>query len=128
MNVNELREFFEECGEFYAVGYFEEPYKTPFERFSRAHRRYFENYRLPEYKGEPLYPCGGKWRTSFVNPDFSFTLSVDWRRLGEKSPAVKDTLWGDFWQYGSRDSAESRHEGNRLRLRQLPVAPDTHST
>ncbi|MBQ9116011.1 MAG: hypothetical protein IJY04_03220 [Clostridia bacterium] len=102
MNVNEMREFFEECGEFYAVGYFEEPYKTPFERFSRALRRYLENYRLPEYKGEPLYPCGGKYRFPFVNHDFSFTVSVDWRRLGEKSPAVKDALWGDFWQYGSR--------------------------
>jgi len=99
---NEIYSFFTDRGEYYGAGYFEEPHKSPFERFSRALRRYFENYRLPEYKGEPLYPCGGKWRTPLVNPDFSFTVAVDWRRLAEQSQEVREALGNEFSLYVSR--------------------------
>ena len=58
MLANEVYSFFMDREEYYGAGYYEEPYKSPFERFSRALRRYFENYSLPEYKGEPLYPFG----------------------------------------------------------------------
>ena len=102
MLQNEICRFFTERGEYYGAGYFEEPHKSPFERFSRALRRYFENYRLPEYKGEPLYPCGGKWRTPLVNPDFSFTVAVDWRRLAEQSQEVREALGNEFSLYVSR--------------------------
>ena len=44
MLQNEICSFFTERGEYYGAGYFEEPHKSPFERFSRALRRYFENY------------------------------------------------------------------------------------
>ena len=99
---NEIYSFFTDRGEYYGAGYFEEPHKSPFERFSRALRRYFENYRLPEYKGELLYPCGGKWRTPLVNPDFSFTVAVDWRRLAEQSQEVREALGNEFSLYVSR--------------------------
>ena len=96
MLLNEVYSFFTDRGEYYGAGYYEEPHKSPFERFSRALRRYFENYRLPEYKGEPLYPCGGKWRTPLVNPDFSFTVAVNWKQLAEQSEEVKKVLGNDF--------------------------------
>ena len=91
-----------ERGEHYGAGYYEEAHKSPFERFSRALRRYFENYGLAEYKGELLYPCGAKWRTSLVNPDFSFTVAVDWKRLAEQSEEVRRVLGNDFYLYTSR--------------------------
>ena len=112
MNLNENKAFYEERGEFYAAGFFEEPHKPHFQRYSRALRRYFENYRLPEYKGEPLYPCGGKWRTALVNPDFSFTLAVDWRRLGEQSAEATEIMRHEFWQYSSRITAVHTVGGN----------------
>ena len=112
MNMNENRAFYEERGEFFAAGYFEEPHRTPFERFSRALRRYFENYQLPEYKGEPLYPCGGKYRTPLVNPDFSFTVAVDWRRLAEQSQEARTILGNEFSILVSRIPAVHTVGGN----------------
>ena len=102
MLPNEIYSFFMDHGEYYGAGYYEEAHKSPFERFSRALRRYFENYSLPEYRGEPLYPCGEKWCTSFVNPDFSFTASVSWSKLAEQSLEVKRVLEKDFSLYVSR--------------------------
>lgn len=102
MLSNEVYTFFIDRREYYGAGYYEEPYKSPFERFSRALRRYFENYSLPEYKGEPLYPCGGKWQTALVNPDFSFTVAVNWNRLAEQSQEVRNVLGNDFNLYTSR--------------------------
>ncbi len=98
----EVYSFFMERGEFYGAGYFEEPNASSFERYSRALRRYFENYRLPEYNGEPLYPCGEKWRTELVNPDFSFTVNVNRERLDKQSPCVSETLLREFSTYTSR--------------------------
>ena len=112
MNMNENRAFYEERGEFFAAGYFEEPHRTPFERFSRALRRYFENYQLPEYKGEPLYPCGGKYRTPLVNPDYSFTVAVDWRRLAEQSQEARAILGNEFSVLVSRIPAVHTVGGN----------------
>ena len=102
MLPNEMYSFFTDRAEYYGAGYYEEPYKSPFERFSRALRYYFENYGLPDYSGEPLYPCGAKWKTPLVNPDFSFTIAVDWRRLGEQSAEAKDTLLNELSLYDSR--------------------------
>ena len=112
MLQNEICSFFTERGEYYGAGYFEEPHKSPFERFSRALRRYFENYSLPEYKGEPLYPCGAKWRTPLVHPDFSFTVAVDWRRLAEQSQEVRDVLGNEFSLYVSRITSVHTVGGN----------------
>ena len=112
MNMNENKAFYEERGEFYAAGYFEEPHRSSFERFSRALRRYFENYRLPEYNGEPLYPCGGKYRTALVNPDFSFTVAVDWRRLAEQSQEARELLGNEFNLFVSRITPAHTVGGN----------------
>ena len=102
MLISELCDFFKERGEFYGAGFYEEPHKSPFERFSRALRRYFENYRLPEYRGEPLYPCGGKYLPALVKPDFSFTVAVDWRRLSEQSAEAREIVGNEFGKFVSR--------------------------
>lgn len=96
MLPNEVYSFFMEREEYCGAGYYEEPHKSPFERFSRALRRYLENYNLPEYTGEPLYPCGEKWRTALVNPNYSFTIEVNWSSLEEQSKEVRNALGRDF--------------------------------
>lgn len=112
MLPSEIYSFLIDRNEHYGAGYYEEPHKSPFERFSRAHRRYFENYGLPEYRGEPLYPVGAKWHTALVNPDFSFTVSVDWRRLAEQSPEVREVIGNDFYLYMSRITPAHTVGGN----------------
>lgn len=97
----QIQAFFEEHGEFYAAGYFEEPHKSLFERYSRALRCYFEHYRLPDYTGTPLYPCGKKYQTELINPHFSFTVDVNWRKLDEQSSAVGEQMRQEFNGYSS---------------------------
>lgn len=64
-------------GEYFAAGYFEEPGKSPFERWARGVRRRFENRQAPEYSGEALYPSGPINDTintnRIVSPSYSFT-------------------------------------------------------
>lgn len=83
---------FQELGEFYAAGFFEEEEGSFFIKFSRALRRYWENYRLPAYHGEPLYPCGAQWSTLMVRPDFSYTVQIRWSDLEEKDPDAAKAL------------------------------------
>jgi len=46
------------AGEHLAAGYFEEPDAPPIRRLARGLCRHFERSPLPEWSGEPLYPCG----------------------------------------------------------------------
>ncbi len=87
-----MQKRFEAIGEFYAAGLFEEPDRPYFIRFSRALRRYFEQYRLPPYNGQPLYPYGSKSQGLSVNPDYSFTVGVNWKRLQETDEAAAEAL------------------------------------
>ncbi len=63
--------------EFFAAGLCELPGAAPQLRYARAHRRWFENCRLPEYNGGLLYPCGshGSGNQATLTPHYSFTLS-----------------------------------------------------
>ena len=112
MLPSEIYRFFIDRKEFYGAGYYEEPHKSPFERFSRALRRYFENYSLPEYRGEPLYPCGNKYHTELVNPDFSYTIGINWDCLAEQSQEVKKVLENDFSIHTSRIASVHTVGGN----------------
>ena len=112
MLPSEIYRFFIDRKEFYGAGYYEEPHKSPFERFSRALRRYFENYSLPEYRGEPLYPCGNKYHTELVNPDFSYTIDINWACLSEQSQEVKEILENDFNLHTSRITSVHTVGGN----------------
>jgi len=84
---------FSDAGEPYAAGFFENPERSRFYRFARAQRVFWENMIMPEYSGEQLYPCGGKFRARYaVKPCFSFTYSVNWERLQKKDCKGIDEL------------------------------------
>ena len=53
-----MQKRFENLGEFYGAGLFEEPNAPVFVRFSRGVRRYLENVPLPVYTNTLLYPSG----------------------------------------------------------------------
>ena len=53
-----MNKLFENIGEYYGAGLFEEPDAPLFVRFARGVRRYLENREMPPYRGEALYPCG----------------------------------------------------------------------
>lgn len=99
-------------GEYYAAGLYEEHDATLFERFSRAMRRYLEHYELQQYHGEPLYPCGKKWKELAVCPDFSNTVKVNWDPLETMDPDVADALKKDIRKYISAVPAEHSVGGN----------------
>lgn len=81
-----MQKKFEQIGEFYAAGLFEEPNATPFVRFSRAVRRYLENREMPSYNGESLYPCGSFATKLCVTHHYSNTIAINWRNLEQKDP------------------------------------------
>lgn len=87
--MQSLAERFYEIGEPYAGGLFEQPDRSPFFRYARAQRMFWERQQMPEYLGGKLYPAGKKYpNPPAVAPDFSYTVSVavDWDRL-EKADA-----------------------------------------
>ncbi|MGI6691354.1 MAG: pyruvate formate lyase family protein [Christensenellales bacterium] len=86
IDIHNAHELFQTISEPYAAGLFEMPEASLFERFARAQRRFWEACELDVYHGGWLYPCGKKNVNAYaVNPDFSYTFSVDWTRLGQKS-------------------------------------------
>ena len=111
-NANEIQRRFNELGEFYAAGFFEEDNKSYFIRFSRALRRYFENYKLQPYNGEPIYPCGSKEQGLLVNPDYSYTIIVNWEDLKEKDKEVFEALQKELSVYDSLVPSEHTVGGN----------------
>lgn len=84
--MESIRERFEEMGEYYAAGYFEQPDAVPFVRFSRGLRRYLETYPLPAYRGESLYPCGPFGSRMCIKHNYSRTADIDYRALEQKAP------------------------------------------
>jgi formate C-acetyltransferase len=82
--VNVAERFFA-LGEPYAGGFYEEPERSRFFRFSRAQRRFWEQTPMTPYRGGALYPCGNKYpQAPAVFPDYSYTFTVDWNRLEQK--------------------------------------------
>lgn len=94
-----MQQRFENIGEFYAAGLFEEPDASFFARFSRGLRRYLENRDMPAYNGELLYPCGSFGTTHCVTPHFSATMAVDWTRLSGMDAVAAEALWQVFSAY-----------------------------
>ena len=70
--------------EYFLAGYYEEPEKTPFERWSRAVRRRFEHRPPPAYAGEHLYPSGRINDLDTANLIVSPTYSYTWHYSDEK--------------------------------------------
>lgn len=83
---------FEDIGEYYAAGLFENPDASVFERFSRGIRRFFEHRELPEYNGEVLYPCGLSATDMAVRYDYCYTIGVNSDKLRQKDKIACDAL------------------------------------
>ena len=78
-----------EAGEPFAAGLCECPEATPFERYARAYRRWFEDGPIAAYEGGQLYPGGPKPATSAtVAPNYSSTLAWNRRAFDERLPQL----------------------------------------
>lgn len=88
----EIKNRFDEIGEYYASGLIEKEDASYFERYSRAHRRYLENCILPNYNNEPLYPCGVIDNDLTVLPNNAFTAFVFYDKLKEKDDECAEYL------------------------------------
>ena len=76
-----------EAGEPFAAGFCECPEATPFERYARAYRRWFEHGPLAAYCGGQLYPGGLKSSTSGVmTPWYAFTFTWNQKAFEERLP------------------------------------------
>lgn len=84
--MNTVSLMFKRINEPFGEGFFEDPERSNFYRFSKAARRYFENCTLPEFEGGNLYPQGNKNNDSYaIIPDFSYTCSINEKLLKSKS-------------------------------------------
>lgn len=90
---------FEEMGEYYAAGYFEEPQAVPFVRFSRGLRRYLETFPLPAYRGEVLYPCGSFASKLCIKHHYNCTADINYRALEQKAPDLVPVIKEQMPEY-----------------------------
>lgn len=107
--------------EFFAAGYFEEPYASPMRRWSRAVKRRFENRSLLPYKGELLYPNGSVYTGNedrILAPSYSFTWSYSEWALNDKFSGCDEK---------ERDTLESVRERMRDLDAQLNVMRTPHT-
>ncbi len=85
--MSNLSRLFYDIGEPYAAGLFEDTEASPFARFSRAQRRWWEAMPVPDYDGGRLFPSGRLFRGSAaLVPSYSFTYSYDPAGMEKKSP------------------------------------------
>ena len=103
---------FAAMGEIFAAGYMEQPEKSPFVRFSRALRRFYEHCKLQPYAGEPLYPCGSKETGLMVCPSFGTTVYVNWEALEQADADAAQALQADLGRYASLVPEEHTVGGN----------------
>ncbi len=81
----------EQAGEYMASGCFSEPGASPLRRMCLGLRRYLQTCPLPEYSGEPLYPCS----ESIFNSDqamrfhYSSAMGLDRALLERKIEAAE---------------------------------------
>lgn len=94
-----MKQRFEKINEFFAAGLYEQQDASPFIRFSRAIRRYLEKRELPDYNGEPLYPCGSFATDFCVKYDYSYTVGVNWGKLEQKDKELAKTLKEELSAY-----------------------------
>lgn len=90
----------EQAGEYMAAGYFSEPGASPLRRMCLGLRRYLQTCPLPEYRGEPLYPCSDSIFSSdqAMRFHYSSAMGMDRALLERKIEAaevgVADALRG----------------------------------
>ncbi len=99
----EISERFLEMGEYAAAGMYEEPDRSLFYRKSLGLRRFYENCRLAEYRGEALYPSGYQYQPDEMNvkPNYYWGLSMDEKSMRERDAELADVFRRDFGRYHS---------------------------
>ena len=95
-----IAERFLEIGEFLGAGLFEDEERSIFYRKAKGARRYWENCKLPEYTGKPLYPSGELDRSMKILPCFmaGVIMSDEFKEL---EPELAEKYEKDFSQYVS---------------------------
>lgn len=84
--MNEIAKLFNEIGEPFAAGFFEEPSGSPARRFCRAFRRYYENCPMTYEAESVLFPSGKIQNGNMaVFPSLSYLYEADMNKLTEKS-------------------------------------------
>jgi formate C-acetyltransferase len=91
----------ERAGE-YMAGYFSEPGGSPLRRMCLGLKRYFETCPLPEYNGEPIYPCG---ETIFAADQamcfqYSSSMTVNHGLLEQKIAAAEPDVAEALGRFG----------------------------
>ncbi|MBQ7387086.1 MAG: hypothetical protein IJW03_02855 [Clostridia bacterium] len=99
-------------GEYALAGMYEECERDLFYRKSLGLRRYYENCRLNEYRGELLYPSGTRCDDVLINPHYLEGFAFNINALREKSPELASRVQEDFCKYKSTVPAEHAVGGN----------------
>ena len=92
---------FLDAGEYAAAGLFEEPCRSLFYRKALGIRRYFENYPLQPYEGNPLYPSGPIDRSTTIIWEFMSGFSVYAPNISKLDPELIEVYQKDFCRYHS---------------------------
>lgn len=106
-----------ELGEPFGSGFCECADATPFERYARAYRRWFEHGPIPTYGGGRLYPAGLRSSASAIMaPHYPFTFHWNQGGFNERIPKLSAAM---------RSVLEDLHrvvvdEGEKLRWEQTP--------
>ncbi len=102
-----LKEKLLAMNEFGAAGLYEEPERSLFYRKALGMRRFFENYRLPEYNGELLYPSGDVPRVTYWTG-----LAIDFGRIRAEDETLAEEIESEFCAHVSRVPEEHGIGGN----------------
>jgi len=97
-----------EAGEPFAAGFCELPDATPFERYARAYRRWFEQSPLTTYGGGQLYPSGLRSRTvGVMAPGYSYSFEWNHSAFNERLPQLDAPTQLAFQNLSCMVSAEN---------------------
>ena len=91
--MNTTAKEFYDINEPYAGGFFENPERSRFYRFSIAQKRYWENVTITEYKGGLLFPNGIKFNYEYaVRPSYSYVFEVNFEKMIKKSERLEKVI------------------------------------
>ena len=107
-----MQKRFENLGEFYGAGLFEEPNAPVFVRFSRGVRRYLENVPLPVYTNTLLYPSGKIINKMSINHNYSFTVDFNYEQLYNKDKIAATEIADLLGKYNHFPPKEHAVGGN----------------
>ncbi len=99
-------EYFNSIHEPYASGFFTEPERSKFYRFSNAFSEYLNTMPIPDYTEGNLYPSGKIQHSGTIIPSFSFTYAINYTELEKKcSDEYINLLKSDMDTFKKPDSA-----------------------